>query len=71
MIWDKRDFDFPVRFLGINAPEMNEGGGEAREYLKDLQSEAYDSGKGYEDIIIIIDQFMDEIEDEISKKEDD
>ncbi len=32
--WDKRDFDFPVRFLGINAPEMNEGGKDAREYLK-------------------------------------
>ncbi len=32
--WEMRDFDFPVRFLGINAPEMNEGGEEAREYLK-------------------------------------
>lgn len=32
--WDKRDFDFPVRFLGTDAPEMNEGGKEAREYLK-------------------------------------
>ena len=32
--WEKRDFDFPVRFLGIDAPEMNEGGGEARDYLK-------------------------------------
>ena len=32
--WEKRDFDFPVRFLGIDAPEMNEGGEEAREYLK-------------------------------------
>ncbi len=34
--WDERDFDFPVRFLGINAPEMNEGGGDAREYLKNV-----------------------------------
>ncbi len=32
--WEKRDFDFPVRFLGTNAPEMNEGGEEARDYLK-------------------------------------
>ena len=32
--WDRRDFDFPVRFLGINAPEMNEGGEDARDYLK-------------------------------------
>ena len=32
--WEKRDFDFPVRFLDINAPEMNEGGEEAKEYLK-------------------------------------
>ena len=32
--WDKRDFDFPVRFLGINAPEMNEGGQEAKDYLE-------------------------------------
>ena len=32
--WNMRDFDFPVRFLDINAPEINEGGGEAREYLK-------------------------------------
>lgn len=34
VVWEKRDFDFPVRFLGIDAPEMNEGGFEAREYLK-------------------------------------
>ena len=32
--WDERDFDFPVRFLGINAPELNEGGAEAKRYLK-------------------------------------
>ncbi len=34
--WENRDFDFPVRFLGINAPEMNEGGEEARDYLKGI-----------------------------------
>lgn len=34
--WDERDFDFPVRFLGINAPEMNEGGEEARRYLENV-----------------------------------
>lgn len=29
-----RDFLFPLRFLEINAPEMNEGGKEARDWLK-------------------------------------
>ena len=29
-----RDFDFPLRFLGIDAPEMNEGGREARDWLR-------------------------------------
>lgn len=29
-----RDFDFPLRFLDIDAPELNEGGAEAREYVK-------------------------------------
>ena len=33
--WEKRDFDFPVRLAGINAPELNEAGGnEARDWLK-------------------------------------
>ena len=32
--WEERDFDFPVRFLGIDAPEMNEGGEVAKEYLE-------------------------------------
>ena len=31
---DFRDFDFPLRMLNIDAPEMSEGGGEAREWLK-------------------------------------
>jgi len=26
--WDERDFDFPLRLLNINAPELNEEGGE-------------------------------------------
>ena len=31
---DFRDFDFPLRFLGTNAPEMNEEGGtESRDWL--------------------------------------
>ena len=34
--WDERDFDFPVRFLRINAPEMNEGGEDARRYLENV-----------------------------------
>ena len=29
-----RDFAFPVRFLEINAPEMSQGGQEAREWLR-------------------------------------
>lgn len=29
-----RDFDFPLRLLGIDAPEMNAGGEEARDWLK-------------------------------------
>ncbi len=29
-----RDFDFPLRFLDIDAPEMNDGGEQAREFLK-------------------------------------
>lgn len=46
--WSERNFDFPVRFLGINAPEMNEGGEEAKEYLKN-------SIEG-EEVELIIDQ---------------
>lgn len=29
-----RDFDFPLRLLGIDARELNEGGEEARDWLK-------------------------------------
>ena len=29
-----RDFDFPLRLLGIDAPEMNAGGDVARDWLK-------------------------------------
>ena len=32
---DFRDFDFPLRFLGIDAPELNEGGEVAKEWLTD------------------------------------
>jgi len=32
---DFRDFDFPLRFLGIDAPEMNAGGDIARDWLKE------------------------------------
>ena len=34
--WDERDFDFPVRFLGIDSKELGEGGEEAKEYLKNV-----------------------------------
>lgn len=33
--WDERNFDFPLRFLDTNAPEMNEGGRESRDWLRD------------------------------------
>jgi len=29
-----RDFDFPIRLLDIDSPEMNEGGREARDWLR-------------------------------------
>ena len=31
---DFRDFTFPMRFLGINAPEMSEGGQESKSWLE-------------------------------------
>ena len=31
-----RDFTFPLRFLNIDAPEMNAGGEEAKEWLKGM-----------------------------------
>ena len=31
---DFRDFDFPLRFANIDAPELSEGGSEARDWLK-------------------------------------
>lgn len=32
--WDERDFDFPIRFAYIDAPEMNEGGQESKSWLE-------------------------------------
>lgn len=32
---DFRNFDFPLRFLEINAPELKKGGEEARDWLRD------------------------------------
>ena len=32
---DFRDFDFPMRLMDIDAPELNAGGQEAREWLKE------------------------------------
>ena len=29
-----RDFDFPIRFLDTNAPEMDEGGSKSKEWLR-------------------------------------
>ena len=33
--WEERDFDFPLRFLDTDAPEMNAGGRESRDWLRD------------------------------------
>jgi len=33
---DSRDFDFPLRILGIDAPELSEGGHKSRDWLKSL-----------------------------------
>lgn len=33
---DFRDFDFKLRLAGINSPEMNEGGEQARDWLKGM-----------------------------------
>ncbi len=33
--WDERDFDFPIRFAKINAPEMSNGGRESKAWLED------------------------------------
>ena len=32
--WTDRDFNFPLRMLDINAPEMSEGGKESKEWLR-------------------------------------
>ena len=46
--WEERDFDFPVRFLGTNAPELNEeGGSEAQQWLENILLD--------EEVYIIID----------------
>lgn len=45
-----RDFDFPIRLLDINAPEMNEGGKEAKDWLTDQVLNA--------EVEIIIDPFQ-------------
>ena len=31
-----RDFDFPIRFLDTNAPEMSEGGQETKDWLENI-----------------------------------
>lgn len=45
-----RDFDFPIRLLDINAPEMNEGGQEAKDWLTDQVLNA--------EIEVIVDPFQ-------------
>lgn len=34
--WEDRDFDFPVRFANLAAPELSEGGQEAQSWLENL-----------------------------------
>ena len=34
LTWKERNFDFPLRFLGIDAPELNAGGQEAGNWLR-------------------------------------
>jgi len=34
--WSERDFNFPIRFSNTNAPEMNAGGAESRDWLKSI-----------------------------------
>ena len=47
--WEERDFDFPLRLLGIDAPEMNEEGGkESQQWLEGLILD--------EEIMIIMDR---------------
>ena len=33
--WQERDFDFPIRIAHIQAPELNEGGRESGDWLRD------------------------------------
>ena len=34
--WSERNFDFPIRFANINAPEMNAGGEQSKKWLANL-----------------------------------
>ena len=34
--WSERDFDFPIRFAYIDAPEMNQGGQESKSWLESM-----------------------------------
>ena len=34
--WFERDFNFPIRFLDINTKELSEGGGDVKDWLKDI-----------------------------------
>ena len=35
VFWRERDFEFPIRMLGIDALELNEGGKDSKNWLKD------------------------------------
>ena len=43
VIWDERDFTFPIRFSNINALEMSNGGKESKQWLEEqiLGEEVY------------------------------
>ncbi len=34
--WDERDFEFPLRMLGIDAPELDEGGKASKDWLTSM-----------------------------------
>lgn len=34
VLWDERDFTFPIRLLNIDAPELDEGGAESQNWLE-------------------------------------
>jgi len=36
VMWDERDFAFPVRLIGLDAPELHQGGHPSRNWLEEM-----------------------------------